>query len=660
MLPLVLLGAVLGALSFNSEKTVIDRQARDWARFSATLVAREIAANQRSVQMVTQSPAFDAEFDSTRFDILGRRLLADEPSWRTLSVSDVAGNRIFDVPEPIGRQPGGRVVDMKSLRRAVETRTPVVGDIMAGPMGRQAFAVRAPVIRGGKVRYVVSAVVDPRNFTHLLQPGENAGGWSIQAVDSSGNIVAHSTDRAAVGARASAPAVAATKAAEGALREWSIGLDHRAIGLATAVPRTGWHVYVEAPRDAYIASTRRAGAVLLFGGLAGVGLALLMVRLARNELSRQHQQELAILENQRLEALGLMTGGIAHDFNNLLTPIIGGLDLLHRKLEDDARALRIVDGAMESAERCRALVSRLLAFARRQSLTPRDTDLVGLLQGLTDLLERSVGPNVAVILKMEDPPLCAKVDPAQLELAILNLAVNARDAMPEGGDLTIGAAEVVTRQQGALRAGRYVRISVTDTGVGMDAATLKKAVEPFYTTKDVGRGTGLGLSMVHGMAAQSGGLLLMASEPGKGTTAEIWLPVGVAPPAPENAVEPVVDEIVGRLLLVDDDDLVRTATADMLTDHGHRVIEARSVAEALRILRETPAIDAVVTDYAMPGRTGADLATAARDLRPGLPVLLITGFAATGVLPPDIPCLAKPFRRVELLEEVSRLLTPRG
>jgi CheY-like chemotaxis protein len=195
--------------------------------------------------------------------------------------------------------------------------------------------------------------------------------------------------------------------------------------------------------------------------------------------------------------------------------------------------------------------------------------------------------------------------------------------------------------------------------MGMDAATLKRAIEPFYTTKEVGRGTGLGLSMVHGMAAQSGGALLMSSQPGKGTTAEIWLPAGVAPAAMERACEPVVDEIVGRLLLVDDDDLVRMATADMLRDHGHRVSEARSAAEALRILRETPAIDAVVTDFAMPGRTGADLVIAARELRPGLPILLITGFAATGVLPSDIPCLAKPFRRLELLEEVSRLLTPR-
>jgi signal transduction histidine kinase len=658
MLPLVLLGAVLGALSFNSEKAVIDRQARDWARFSATLVAREIAANQRSVQMVTQSPAFDAEFDAARLEILGRRLLADEPSWRILSVSDPAGVRIVDVPEPIGGKPKGPVVDKESLRRAVESRAPVVGSIMEGPQRRQAFAVRAPVIRDGRVRYVVSAVVDPAHFAPLLQPGGAADGWSIQAIDSGGRIVADSTNPAAVGKRASEAAIEATKSTGKGLREWSIGLDRQAVGLATPVGKTGWFVYVEAPRDAYIASTRRAGAVLLFGGLIGTGLALLMVRLARNELSRQHQKELAILENQRLEALGLMTGGIAHDFNNLLTPIIGGLDLLHRKLENDARSLRIVDGAMESAERCRALVSRLLAFARRQSLTPRDTDLVGLLEGLTDLLERSVGPNVTVVLKLEEPPLCAKVDPAQLELAVLNLAVNARDAMPEGGELTIGAAEVVTRQQGPLRAGRYVRISVSDTGVGMDAGTLKRAIEPFYTTKDVGRGTGLGLSMVHGMAAQSGGALVMSSEPGKGTTAEIWLPAGLAPPVVERAAEPVVDALVGRLLLVDDDDLVRSATADMLTDHGHRVVEARSVAEALRILRDTPAIDAVVTDYAMPGRTGADLATAARELRPGLPVLLITGFAATGVLPSDIPCLAKPFRRIELLEEVSRLLTP--
>jgi CheY-like chemotaxis protein len=333
--------------------------------------------------------------------------------------------------------------------------------------------------------------------------------------------------------------------------------------------------------------------------------------------------------------------------------------MLQRRLKDDPKSLRLVDAALVSAERARTLVSRLLSFARRQALRPRDVDIAALLNDLRDLIERSVGRDIRLEYDLPDTMLAARVDAAQLELAILNLAVNAHDAMPAGGHLLISAAQAVVTGHNppGLSAGEYVWIAVTDTGAGMDAETLAQAIEPFFTTKDAGKGTGLGLSMVHGLAAQSGGRLYLSSIEGQGTRVEIWLPAGEVPAVAETAPEATVDARVCRLLLVDDHDLVRRATAGLLREHGHVVTEAASATEALALLADPGGFDAIITDYVMPGRSGADLAREAREMLPDIPILLITGFAgANDDLPPDVPRLAKPFRGVELLVQVSAML----
>ena len=368
-----------------------------------------------------------------------------------------------------------------------------------------------------------------------------------------------------------------------------------------------------------------------------------------------------LAQAQKMDAIGQLTGGVAHDFNNLLTPIVGSLDLVRRRHKDDERTQRMVGGALQAAERAATLTQRLLAFARRQALQPRAVDIAALIEGLVDLIRRSLGPTIRVVLEVPGDLPSARVDPNQLELALLNLAINARDAMPGGGQLTItvAGATLDDRNTTGLAAGRYVRILASDTGIGMDKATLARATEPFFSTKGVGKGTGLGLSMIHGLAAQSGGTLTLASEPGRGTRVELWLPATQEEPAEvaDHHNEPVTARRAAKILLVDDEDIVRFATADMLRDIGYQVVEAASGSQALAAIRGGVDVDLLVTDYLMPGITGAALITELRATGHTLPALLITGYAATGAdVPGDVPRLAKPFRQVDLAARVDALL----
>ncbi len=367
----------------------------------------------------------------------------------------------------------------------------------------------------------------------------------------------------------------------------------------------------------------------------------------------------ALRQAQKMEAMGQLTGGVAHDFNNLLTPILGSLDLLHRKALGGEREQRLIEGALQSAERAKTLVQRLLAFARRQPLQPGPVDLAELVRGMVELVASTSGPQIRIETRLDSPLPYARADANQLEMAILNLAVNARDAMPSGGILAVGAtAETVTAGQVVgLAPGRYVRLTVADTGIGMDEAILARAVEPFFSTKGVGRGTGLGLSMVHGLAAQLGGALTLDSRPGEGTTAALWLPVSEAAPASAAArreSEAIPGATAGTVLLVDDEPLVRASTADMLAEMGFEVVEADSGADALALI-DVRVPDLVITDHLMPGLTGTDLALILAAERPGLPVLIVSGYAELDGLPADLPRLTKPFRQADLADCVAGL-----
>ncbi|MFT3725223.1 MAG: PAS domain S-box protein [Hyphomonadaceae bacterium] len=382
--------------------------------------------------------------------------------------------------------------------------------------------------------------------------------------------------------------------------------------------------------------------------------------LAQRELERTRE---AFFQSQKMESLGQLTGGIAHDFNNLLMAVLSSLEMLRKRLPDDPKLAQLLDNAVQGAERGAALTQRMLSFARRQDLDIAPVDVPGLLAGLQGLLERTLGPTVTVSVRVLGKVRAANVDANQIELAIINLAVNARDAMPNGGTITMEVREArVQEGEIDIPPGEYICLSLTDTGEGMDEETLARATEPFFTTKGVGRGTGLGLSMVHGLAEQLSGRLRLRSRKGEGTTAELWLPVaeGRALKALAPSVEKARAEEAARgaakplvVLAVDDDVLVLMNTVAMLEDLGHTAIEAANGHEALQILRKRKDVDVVVTDYAMPRMTGRDLAAAIAEERPGLPVILATGYAE---LPPgaaiDAFRLPKPFGQEELRRAV--------
>ncbi|MBU2010700.1 MAG: response regulator, partial [Gammaproteobacteria bacterium] len=381
------------------------------------------------------------------------------------------------------------------------------------------------------------------------------------------------------------------------------------------------------------------------------------------DISERVAAEQTLQQLHKMEALGNLTGGIAHDFNNLLMAVLGSLELLRRRMPADPALLRLVDNARAGAERGASLTARMLSFARKQELHKTPIDLRQLIEGMQALLLSSLGPTIQLEVELPQRLARVKTDPNQLETALLNLAANARDAMAGEGRILIVAEQVtLPGEQHGLAAGRYVRLNVSDSGTGMDETTLKRAVEPFFTTKGVGKGTGLGLSMVHGLAEQSGGRLVLRSSPGAGTTAQIWLPALEDEPAAEPTHGPSPHDLPRRttrplsVLAVDDDELVLFGTAGMLEAAGHRVLTARSAAQALELL-QVAQIDMLVTDHAMPLMSGAQLAAEVRASRPELPILLVSGYAELPSATPALPLqrLAKPFTQDQLLDAVEQL-----
>ncbi len=382
------------------------------------------------------------------------------------------------------------------------------------------------------------------------------------------------------------------------------------------------------------------------------------------DVTAHRQAEEALRQAQKMEAVGQFTGGVAHDFNNLLAVVVGSLDRLRRHLIEDREALTLVENASAAAERGVTLTQRMLAFARQQRLAPEAVSLPALVESIRDLLRHSLGAGaeLRIALPSDLPPVA--VDRVQLELALINLAANGRDAMPEGGTLTISAhaRRITPETPGPLAAGTYVCITVADSGEGMDEATLVRARDPFFTTKAVGKGTGLGLSMVHGLAEQSGGRLELKSRKGSGSTAEIWLPAvtgtpaaapaATAPPEPDAPPNPL------RVLAVDDDPLVLMNTVFLLEELGHSAVEAHSGADALTHLEAGDAVDLVVTDQGMPEMTGLQLLAAIRERWPRLPVLIATGYAD---LPSGLPHVrvSKPFDARNLAAAIDRALHER-
>ncbi|WP_313607075.1 PAS domain S-box protein [Rhizobium sp.] len=411
--------------------------------------------------------------------------------------------------------------------------------------------------------------------------------------------------------------------------------------------REGWRIRKDGTRfwaNVIIDPIRNAEGVLI--GFAKI----------TRDISEKRAAQEAIFQAQKMEAVGQLTGGLAHDFNNLLTAILGSLEIAKKRaIRDDVRDL--IENAIQGAQRGATLTQRLLAFSRRQELQIVPVDVGDLVGGMTELMRRTIGPEVLISAHFAADLPKVRTDSNQLESALLNLVVNARDAMPRGGEIGIAAElkTVPTGQRPTLPPGDYVCLSVRDQGEGMDAETLANATTPFFTTKGVGKGTGLGLPMVHGLMAQSGGDLVLKSAVGEGTTAELWLPVAgekdVTPavPTPEQPVDPAPTALT--VLVVDDDALVLMNTVLLLEDLGMETLQASSGEEALVALRTGVLPDVVITDHAMPSMTGARLCQEIHARYPTLPIVLATGYAEIPEGAGDlggVVRLSKPFSQAQL------------
>nr|WP_298685961.1 PAS domain-containing sensor histidine kinase [uncultured Dongia sp.] len=444
-----------------------------------------------------------------------------------------------------------------------------------------------------------------------------------------------------------------------------IGLPARALATAAGEGRfenEGWRLRKDGTRfwaHVVIDSIRDEHGELI--GFAKITRDISDKRAAEQELQATRE---ALFQAQKMEAIGQLSGGIAHDFNNLLMAILSSLELAQKRLPDDPKLKRFIDNAIQGANRGASLTQRMLAFARRQTLSKEAVSLTKVVGGLKDLLRRSLGPSIEVGFDFPAELSDVMVDVNQLESAILNVVVNARDAMPNGGALFLSArgAEITSDSDHGLAAGDYVCLAVSDTGTGMDEETLAKAGEPFFTTKGVGKGTGLGLSQVHGLLQQLGGRFILKSTLGVGTIAEFWLPATTTVTEASHRLVAAGEQAISptrklRVLAVDDDPLVLMNTAAMLEDMGHLVRDATSGREALDILRQEPAFDLIITDMAMPAMNGADFARLVRADWPNLPILLATGYAE----PPDdtqlrLPLLGKPFGERELAKGIGLAL----
>ncbi|MCK8782504.1 PAS domain S-box protein [Rhizobium sp. NTR19] len=434
----------------------------------------------------------------------------------------------------------------------------------------------------------------------------------------------------------------------------AVGLPATALDVAAKEGRfekEGWRLRKDGTRfwaSVIIDAIRDSDGNLI--GFAKVTRDITEKREAQRALEKAREE---LFQAQKMEAVGQLTGGIAHDFNNLLMAVLGSLEIAHRRALQGQDVIPLIENAIKGAQRGASLTQRMLAFSRKQELKLEAVDVLDLVRGMTDLFQRSIGPSISVetIFPLVMPK--AFTDANQLESALLNLVVNARDAMPSGGSLVIAAKvrEIKEGEVPDLKSGRYICLSVKDEGEGMDAETLASATAPFFTTKGVGKGTGLGLSMVQGLMEQSGGKLVMKSVKGEGTTAELWLPqaqiivqeMQVPDEAPQQSLPPLT------ILAVDDDPLVLINTVLMLEDLGHRPLQAQSAEEALRVLKQAPDIELIITDHAMPAMTGSQLAAEIKQREHDIPIILATGYAE---LPEEADSsllrLAKPFTQAQL------------
>ena len=614
---------------------------------NATLAQSQVVMTLVDTQLQRHLAALDVVSTSVYFETRGwgefygrlQRLLAANPLWESIVLIDAQRREeIFDLRRPFGEPIPVAAAHERALQHVISAGTQLVGSMESHE--HPLIWVYVPVRSESKVTYTIAAALKPHIFQDVLTAYAVSGSTGA-IVDADGDLIATTVDYSErVGTQAE-------------------GLENYTAYRVS--PISGWSTHLAVESASIDTPTRWSFVAAGIAALGGLALGGILVVLVLRDMAERRRAEEMLRQSQKMEAIGQLTGGIAHDFNNLLTAVIGNLDMIRTRVAGNERLQRMSDNALEAARKGAKLASQLLAFSRSQRLNVVSVDLTQLLNGMSGLLSQSVGPSVRVDLQIDDDARFAVSDANQLELALLNLAVNARDAMPDGGTLTI-RGRVVTDAEHPLP---HVELSVADTGSGMTEEVRSRAIEPFYTTKPTGLGTGLGLSQVYGVVHESGGTLAIDSEPGRGTTVRLTLAAGTAPTVRtdnESQSPPTVPGARARdqmqVLIVDDDRLVRRFMTDSLRSLQYQVTAVENGEQAIASL-ERERFDLLLVDFAMPGMNGADVAREAQNRQPGIKVLMVSGYADSTAVEAALGSarlLRKPFDLAELGAAVAETL----
>lgn len=662
LLPLVIWGGLQLYRNVEAGRSELVAQSSDRAAEIMRFVDAQLIAEIKLGDVLASAVSQNTSSVPAAYDLAQKFMLASG-TWKSVQlVEPRTGLQLFDGRRPLGIASSPASPDAIAFLRSGASKSTVDSIFRRGD-GSAYLSLKVPVRRRGKLIYLLVVEINPDSIHRLVFPKYPPAGVVSAVVDKNGRFVSRSLDQPRwVGRPGSTYLQAASKqGGHGLYKNITLeGVPTYAAYVASVTSGFSTHVALaSAPFDKSSLWSYLVGIIIV-----GISMCIsaVLIWLAFQDIARSRAEQQLMLQAQKMEAVGHLTGGIAHDFNNLLTAIIGGIDLFLRRSDPADKNHRYLTLAQEAAQRGIKLTSRLLSFSRIQTLAIETVDIKATLDGISQLVDQLVGPNIARQIIVADDARWVTTDFNQLELALLNLAGNGKDAMPDGGTLTFEAKRVSSRRNG--KPWTCVRLSVTDTGHGMDPSTLSQAFDPFFTTKEVSKGTGLGLAQVYTLARQSGGEAKIDSEPGKGTTVSIMLPIaaseiimsGYSQHLDQSCPAGTPSNI--RIVVIDDDHAVRQIIVENLRSIGYIVFEYSNGADALDALSS---IDPhlVVVDFLMPGLNGAEVALRVRKMRPSQKLLIISGYMDSlglNAAVADLPILRKPFGADILAEHVSALV----
>lgn len=647
IIPVLVLATLMGWFIIRERQSGIDATVRDRATLMAGAVQRELQTQIQLLSLVAESPRLDLPVSRTSFNETARRLKDRIPHWEQIRVTNDDGEIALSFP-PLTASASRKIIDTESHDRLLRSGQGVVGNVVLGPQGKAAFAVRVPIQRNERTRAVLSAVIRPDMITRILKSNGLPQGWSAWVVDNENRLVS-ATDVSGLEGKPLAEFARVER--DDRVELYNGSSLHM---LEASLTGTPWRVVVGLPSEAYDRPEKQATALLLIASLLITALCTAAAILLYRELRMRTSEQESLANWQRMDALGKLTGQAAHDFNNLLMVFQAGVEGIERRQTDDERITRLLGHMKEGLERGKNITRRLLSFARRSNQGAEHIDLQLKMAEMSPLLKQALNDSIVIDTYLPEDLWAIHADPVGIEIALINLLTNAREAMINGGQVSITGRNVPEGAFEDIRLqGPMVALTVADTGKGIAALDLERIFEPFFS-KSADGSPGLGLTQVYGFATGCGGMVKAASLIGKGSAFTLLLPKSNKLPDATDR-ETTLRDLPGRILIVDDTPASLESARLSLESLVSTILTAKSGAEALELVKNDTQIDAVISDIMMPGMSGIELAAELARTRPALCVMLMTGYSDKLEAGASIawPVLSKPFTRSDLIASLA-------